>query len=102
MEWIVNVDMTSKNMFSLKCSFGVKCFKKFYMRICFIFRVFGHFEKPLFFELCKHVLTKFLPMGKVLFKPGSVSTINYEEYTYQKAMTVKVCLLFIRYPKGDD
>ena len=36
-------------------------------------RVFGHFEKPLFFELCKHILTKSLPKGKILFKPGPVS-----------------------------
>ena len=33
-------------------------------------RAFGHFEKPLFMELCKHVETKFVPIGALLFKPG--------------------------------
>jgi lysophospholipid hydrolase len=33
-------------------------------------RVFGHFEKPLFVELCKNVETKFLPEGALLFRPG--------------------------------
>lgn len=37
------------------------------------FRVFGHFEQPLFFELCKHIVTKSVPKGKVLFRPGAVS-----------------------------
>lgn len=36
----------------------------------FLHRAFGHFEKPLFMELCKHVQTKFVPAGEVLFKPG--------------------------------
>ena len=34
------------------------------------YRAFGHFEKPLFMELCKHVETKFVPAGDVLFRPG--------------------------------
>ncbi|XP_052273112.1 patatin-like phospholipase domain-containing protein 7 isoform X2 [Dreissena polymorpha] len=33
-------------------------------------RVFGHFEKPLFLELCKHVETKTISAGNYLFKPG--------------------------------
>ena len=35
-------------------------------------RVFGHFEKPLFVEMCKNVETKFLPAGTILFRPGQV------------------------------
>ena len=39
---------------------------------CFSFdcRVFGHFEKPLFLELCRAVETKFVPAGAFLFKSG--------------------------------
>merc|ERR1719427_1515656 len=40
-------------------------------------RVFGHFEQPLFFELCKYIVTKSLPQGKVLFKPGSMEESIY-------------------------
>ena len=36
-------------------------------------RVFGHFEKPLFFELCKYIETKFVPANALLFRPGQVS-----------------------------
>lgn len=35
-------------------------------------RVFGHFEKPLFFELCKYIETKFVPANALLFRPGQV------------------------------
>ena len=40
------------------------------------FRVFGHFEKPLFIELCKHIETKFLPANTVLSSEGVVCTLN--------------------------
>ncbi|XP_019852919.1 PREDICTED: patatin-like phospholipase domain-containing protein 7 isoform X2 [Amphimedon queenslandica] len=40
-------------------------------------RVFGHFEKPLFMELCKHVETKFVPSGAILFRPGQVDDSIY-------------------------
>ncbi|XP_020905834.1 patatin-like phospholipase domain-containing protein 7 isoform X2 [Exaiptasia diaphana] len=33
-------------------------------------RVFGHFEKPLFFELCKYIETKSVPANALLFKQG--------------------------------
>ncbi|XP_031548812.1 patatin-like phospholipase domain-containing protein 7 [Actinia tenebrosa] len=33
-------------------------------------RVFGHFEKPLFFELCKYIETKSVPANGMLFKQG--------------------------------
>jgi lysophospholipid hydrolase len=40
-------------------------------------RVFGHFEKPLFMQLCKHVETKFVPAGAILFRPGQVDDSIY-------------------------
>ncbi|XP_006818777.1 patatin-like phospholipase domain-containing protein 7 [Saccoglossus kowalevskii] len=33
-------------------------------------RVFGHFEKPLFLELCRHMETKFIMAGSYLFRKG--------------------------------
>ncbi|XP_038063814.1 patatin-like phospholipase domain-containing protein 7 isoform X2 [Patiria miniata] len=33
-------------------------------------RVFGHFEQPLFLELCRSVETKFVPAGAFLFRRG--------------------------------
>ena len=42
-----------------------------------IYRVFGHFEKPLFMTLCKHVETKFVPAGALLFRPGQVDDSIY-------------------------
>ncbi|XP_071947843.1 patatin-like phospholipase domain-containing protein 7 [Antedon mediterranea] len=33
-------------------------------------RVFGHFEKPLFLELCRSVESKFIPAGASLFRRG--------------------------------
>ena len=41
------------------------------------YRAFGHFEKPLFIELCKHVETKFVPAGAILFRPGQVDDSIY-------------------------
>lgn len=40
-------------------------------------RAFGHFEKPLFMELCKHVETKFVPSGAILFRPGQIDDSIY-------------------------
>ncbi|CAB4040687.1 Patatin-like phospholipase domain-containing 7 [Paramuricea clavata] len=40
-------------------------------------RVFGHFEKPLFIELCKHIETKFLPANTVLSSEGVVDSNIY-------------------------
>lgn len=46
--------------------------------ILFLFtRAFGHFEKPLFMELCKHVDTKFVPSGAILFRPGLMDDSIY-------------------------
>ena len=44
---------------------------------CLSYRVFGHFEKPLFIELCKHMETKFIPAGAILFRPGQVCLSTY-------------------------
>jgi len=41
------------------------------------FRVFGHFEKPLFLELVKHMESMFVPMGGYLFKVGDVDDSIY-------------------------
>ncbi|XP_028394632.1 patatin-like phospholipase domain-containing protein 7 isoform X3 [Dendronephthya gigantea] len=40
-------------------------------------RVFGHFEKPLFIELCKHIETKFLPANTVLSSEGVADSNIY-------------------------
>ncbi|CAH1787526.1 unnamed protein product, partial [Owenia fusiformis] len=40
-------------------------------------RVFGHFERPLFLELCKHMDSKFIHAGSFLFKVGDVDDSIY-------------------------
>ena len=40
-------------------------------------RVFGHFEKPLFLELCKHMECKMVPAGGSLFKIGDEDNCIY-------------------------
>lgn len=48
-----------------------RCSSEVYLSCgCLVARAFGHFEKPLFMELCKHVETKFVPTGAILFRPG--------------------------------
>lgn len=37
---------------------------------CVCVRVLGHFEKPLFLELCRHMVFIELQEGEGLFKPG--------------------------------
>ena len=34
-------------------------------------QIFGHYEKPMFIELCKSVETQFVPAGAWLFRPGN-------------------------------
>ena len=41
-----------------------------------ISRVFGHFEKPLFIELCKYIETKFLTANTVLSSEGVVRNLK--------------------------
>lgn len=38
--------------------------------ICVPLRVLGHFEKPLFLELCRHMVFVQLQQGEGLFRPG--------------------------------
>lgn len=40
------------------------------------FRVFGHFEKPIFLKLCKHTDILNLPAGAYLFKVGECKHIQ--------------------------
>lgn len=40
-------------------------------------RVFGHFEKPLFLELCKYMESRFVPAGTYLFKVGEIDDSIY-------------------------
>ncbi|XP_052766241.1 patatin-like phospholipase domain-containing protein 7 isoform X3 [Mya arenaria] len=40
-------------------------------------RVFGHFEKPLFLELCRHMESKFVPAGSYLFRIGDQDDCIY-------------------------
>ena len=39
--------------------------------------MFGHFEKPLFLELCKHMEAKNVPAGGSLFKIGDEDNCIY-------------------------
>ncbi|XP_060119783.1 patatin-like phospholipase domain-containing protein 6 isoform X2 [Heteronotia binoei] len=40
-------------------------------------RVLGHFEKPLFLELCKHMTFQQCPQGQYVFRPGQPDTSIY-------------------------
>ncbi|KFR14812.1 Neuropathy target esterase, partial [Opisthocomus hoazin] len=40
-------------------------------------RVLGHFEKPLFLELCKHMVFQQCPQGDYVFRPGQPDTSIY-------------------------
>ena len=40
-------------------------------------RVLGHFEKPLFLELCKHMVFVQLLEGEYVFRPGEPDTSIY-------------------------
>lgn len=41
------------------------------------YRVLGHFEKPLFLELCKHMIFVQLLEGEHVFQPGEPDTSIY-------------------------
>lgn len=40
-------------------------------------RVLGHFEKPLFLELCRHMLLIQMHQGEALFRPGDTDDSIY-------------------------
>ena len=40
-------------------------------------RVLGHFEKPLFLELCKHMVFQQCQQGVYVFRPGQPDTSIY-------------------------
>ncbi|NXH29271.1 PLPL6 esterase, partial [Myiagra hebetior] len=40
-------------------------------------RVLGHFEKPLFLELCKHMVFQQCQQGEDVFRPGQPDTSIY-------------------------
>ncbi|XP_065432495.1 patatin-like phospholipase domain-containing protein 6 [Chrysemys picta bellii] len=40
-------------------------------------RVLGHFEKPLFLELCKHMIFQQFQQGEYVFRPGQPDTSIY-------------------------
>ena len=50
--------------------------RKYKFTIC-VHRVFGHFEKPLFLELCKHMESMMVPAGGSLFKIGDEDNCIY-------------------------
>ena len=46
--------------------------------MCAVFcRVLGHFEKPLFLELCKHMVFVQLLEGEYIFRPGELDNSIY-------------------------
>lgn len=46
-------------------------------------RVFGNFEKPLFFELCKNIESRKVLAGTLLFRPGQIDDCLYIVQTGQ-------------------
>ncbi|XP_077986845.1 patatin-like phospholipase domain-containing protein 7 isoform X2 [Glandiceps talaboti] len=58
-------------------------------------RVFGHFEKPLFLELCRHMETKFVPAGAFLFRKGQIDDSIYVVQSGQLSV-------FITEPDGTE
>lgn len=45
--------------------------------MCAVTRVLGHFEKPLFLELCRHMVLIQLHQGEGLFRPGDTDDSIY-------------------------
>lgn len=60
--------MSGKQKHGAPIIFIATCFKSFCSSTSR--RVLGHFEKPLFLELCRHMVFVELQEGEVMFRPG--------------------------------
>lgn len=60
-------------------------------------RVFGHFEAPLFLELCRHIEVVNLPAGSILFQPGDKDDTMYVVKTGRISVYIRVrsIMLFV-------
>ena len=43
----------------------------------YFYRVLGHFEKPIFLELCRFMESRYIPAGSFLFKIGDLDDSIY-------------------------
>lgn len=57
--------------------------------LIFNFRIFGHFEKPLFLNLVKHMESKILKCGEYLFRIGDLDDSIY--VVQEGHINVKIC-----------
>jgi lysophospholipid hydrolase len=58
-------------------SVDLDCRHRSLIYIDFIRRVFGHFERPIFFELCKYLESKVVLAGAYLFRIGDADDSLY-------------------------
>lgn len=60
-------------------------------------RVLGHFEKPLFLELCKHMVFVQYQQGEHVFRPGQPDSSIYvvKDGKLELCLTGSVCRLLI-------
>lgn len=57
--------------------------------------MFGHFEKPLFLELVKHMETRNLSAGSYLFKPGDQDDSIYVVQSGKLKVTIKETVSYV-------
>lgn len=57
-------------------------------------RVLGHFEKPLFLELCKHMVFVQFQQGEYVFRPGQPDSSIYvvQDGKLELCLTGAVCM----------
>lgn len=57
-------------------------------------RVLGHFEKPLFLELCKHMVFLQFQQGEYVFRPGQPDSSIYvvQDGKLELCLTAQVCV----------
>lgn len=57
--------------------------------------VLGHFEKPLFLELCKHMVFVQFQQGEYVFRPGQPDSSIYvvQDGKLELCLTGAVCLI---------